>query len=675
MATITKPPFLGYGTPFLSIYDYKGELILDKITTELGEKPLAISDFSYTFNETEDDKGSITLWSNSPAFLDNFNVRHRGVLYLEWGYLNGDTRPKLRVLIRNFKEKYNNEGYKLILEISDNYAPAKNSLMSVRAKLEDIRDYMTGVTDPDSAAKIEAFLNPIEKFRPRGIKYEESSNNYEPSSGRWVGTGSIADAEKDLGVSLPLNTTPENPINNLMGKYQNPSQPKEVGAIDKATFEFYESLGYPPGYIPNTPVDEVDTAAISTKPPLYAEGKNATSLVQDMVDKVSDEPTGVTGSDGKIKIFKKRRASLFPPITEYTFKGGDGRLLEFDYDSDATYDEDESVLKTIGINPETGALEQTEYANSLRKIEDAYTPFQYEQLKFDARVYEAYMDYILKGGETSEKSGLEIIKNSPMLIQNPSTMLANGGFISAMDQTAVVTVFKAMPMSYRKEALEHIENEIRNLKGDASFRVRATAKTLGDPSISNGVNISILGLSKKRSGTYHITSCTHSINNSGYTNSYEMYKVSDIPVNTDVIKTSTDITEIKGKVDDIKKKQSSTPNFKALLESQGYILPSQIQTTDYYEAMDKLDKDWITKVGYTDYEISYMEIPSDSEGKPLPLKGVKKSIVLRVPNDPRSGLTPPLNEVFTIESLSKVAPNSGTLNYDVRPIRKSKRQQ
>lgn len=668
-----KPKFPGYGTPFLSIYDYKGTLILDKITTDMaGDKPLAISDFSYTFNETEDDKGTITLWSNSPDFLNNLNLRHRGVLYLQWGYLNGDIRPKLRVLLRNFKEKYTHEGYRLILEISDNYAPAKSSMMSVRAKLEDIRDYMTGVTDPDSAAKIDAFLNPHEKFRHRGIKHLESSNNYEPSSGIWVETGSVADAEKELGVSLPLDDTPENPINNLIGKYKNP---KVVGAIDKATFDFYESLGYPPGYIPNTPVDQVDPSTLTTKTPIYAEGKNATTLVQDMVDKVSDEPTGVTGSDGKIKIFKKRRAAIFPPITEYTFKGGDGRLLEFEYDSDATYDDDESVLKTIGINPETGALEQTEYANSLRKIEDAYTPFQYEQLRFDARVYEAYMDHVLKGGATTETEGFEIIKNNPMLIQNPSTLLANGGFISAMDQTAVVTVFKAMPMSYRKEVIENIENEIKNLKGEAGFRVRATAKTLGDPSISNGVNISIFGLSKRRSGTYHITSCTHTINTSGYTNSYEMYKVGDVPVNTDVIKTSTSIDDIKGKVNKIKKKQSSTPSLKSLLDTQGYILPSQIQTTDYYETMNKLDKDWVTKVGYTDYEISYMEIPRDAQGRSLVLNGVKKTIILRVPHDPRSGLTPPINEVFSIESLAKIAPNSSTLTYEVRAIKESKRKQ
>jgi hypothetical protein len=612
-----KPLFPGYGTPFLSIYDRDKKLILDKITLDDGtDRPLALSDFSYTFNETEDDMGSITLHSDSPAFMDNFRFRHKGVLYIQWGWLNGDKRPLLRVLIRNFKETYNSSGYSLNLSISDNYAPAKNSKSPTRAKLEQTLSALTGILkDPSKEIEIERFLNPL--------------------------TGANMDS-----ISLPLNTDileidkPDSTAWKI--DFSIPPPKEKTGLLDDATLRFFESLGYAPGTVPegydveNKQWKEGEEPKSKDQGTVYT-GTNMNNLTQDFIDKTSEEPTVVSGSDGEVKIFKRRRVSLFPPITEYTFRGGDGRLLEFNYDSDATYDDDDSVLRTLSVNPETGAVQVTDYANSVRRIADAYDPFQYEGLKFDAKAYEAAMELALNGRPINElgidrQAPVTDAISKPMLIQWGTTENASGGINVARDNTAVVTQFRSVPLSQTAEAIDIIENELKNLKAEDAFRTRATAKTLGDPSISNGVNILIKGLSKARQGTYHITSCTHTIGSSGYTNSYEMYKVSDIPSSVDVIKSGKTSTEINKEISDKDNTLKSQARYQSLMESQGYIPIYEIVNTDYYEEMNKLDKDWVTKVGYTDYEIIY-DIPN-FKGTGEKLVGAR--MVIRVPNNPTS---------------------------------------
>lgn len=649
-----KPTFQGYGTPFVAIYDSAKQLIRDKIPVEGGElRDIAFSSFSYTFNEEDDDNGSITLWSDTVEFLNNFNLRHNGILYIAWGYLGGDERPPLRCIIRNIKESYTSQGYKLIIELSDNYAPSKLTQNPLRAKLEETLEYLTKI-DPEpshAAEKLDMFLH-----RKSLKKYNPDNMIVTPRSGGPVVSEVIPDAAGEgppqfnqgyvgptsQGISLPPGSYDvDEAVVNL-----------KVGAVEVADAQSrWDNMSFKDraDFLYGNQLLESETGKDSRE--IYASGNSPAEVVKDTLNQAIDEPVGVSGSDGEVKIFKKKKVALFPPIREYTFKGGNGRLLDFNYDSDATYDDDSNVLRTLRINPETGAIEQKDYAGSAKKLIDAYDPIQYQRELDQARLEEALAND-LASAALDPNAPMEVINLPDMMFQFSGGMQANGGWLMSRDGSARVTPRKVLPITYREEAIKAVENELKNFKAEAGLRNRATARILGDPGLSHGYNILFKGLSKRRCGSYHITSCTHTIDqNQGYIVSVEMYKVSDVPESITTVSTTIEGKEVKQKAEAAQTKKLENLRLKQLYDSQGYILSEQIKNQDYYKAMQELDKDWVSKVGYIDYKITYID-----------KKGVTKEIVVRVTNDPRSDQPQALGDFFNGEILWQIDPEAKALD-------------
>lgn len=660
MATI-KPQFPGYGTPFLTIYDRNGVKLIDEITLADGSnKPLSLGDFSYTFNETDDDMGTVVINSNSPDFMDSISLRHRGVLYLEWGYLNGDRRPRLKVLIRNLKQRYDINGYSLILELSDNYAPAKTSKSPTQLRLEEVLEGLNNTGEnPENAEKIAAFLDPIPKYDP-AVLYLDLANTPEETGDVYVDPMSAGESgfspwhEGAASSDQEYSPKPKK-VDFLTNLPEASSAP--------GTLEYLTDL-----YLSSLPDGGVVPTVVAT---------NTAEAVQEILDKMTGEPVVVTGADGKVKIFKRRRVSLFPPITEYTFRGGDGRLLDFNYDTDSDYSDDSTVLRTLRVDPETGKIEIADLANTLKKLVDVTNPYQNEQMRHQEIGNEYAWSAALKGKSVNDLNNpnttiVEFVSN-PMLIQWGGTRTTHAGAIGdssrfipggqgynmAMDNTAKVTQFRSLPISRTNDAKELIENELKNLKSGDTFRNRANARTIGDPSISNGVNITLKGLSKKCNGVYHITSCTHTIGSSGYTNNYEMYKVSDIPVGVDIITHSTTNASVKTTLQEKKESlediSNIDPELKALWAKRGYLLPQDLNNKAYVDKMNAIDKDWVKKLGYTDYIVKYnakIEGVKHIDGKDA---YETKQVRIRVPNDPRSpGTRIPLDSMMRFDELHKI---------------------
>lgn len=643
----------GVGTPFLNIYDRAGNILLDVVLVDDGTyRPLAIDNFTYTFCETEDDTGSITLVSNSPEFMDKLNLYYKQTIYLEWGWLGGTRRPRLPVVVRNLKESFSSDGFKMTLEISDRLAVTKTAHGSELAKLNELRDHLTGATgaqEDDRLKEFDDFLiqSKLPQINPADL---EKANNEAVNP---IDTPNTGHHIYETEIKLPINN--EEIKNKKLTSEELSSRGFEVwnGGAKDNVFGNSINLGddfwekYFPGGVPGPLPEGVDEDGN----PILAYGTNTAATLQNYMNKTSDEPVSVTGEGNDLKIFKRKRAAMAPPKDKYVFRGDDGRFLEFNYDSDSTYANDTNVLRTLKVDPETGNITTTEFTEDTRKIIDVYNSAQEGRALWDAAAQQTLINRILNNPDTPADQ-IEVLKSIPSAKFYPGFQRIDGVYEQSVDNTSMVTSYIAVGVTAREDAISVVEKEISNLKMGDAMRNKATAVFYGDPNLSNGYNVMLSGLSKKRNGTYHITNCTHSFSSKrGYEVICELYKVSDIPVGINVITNTKTHGEVAKRAQEIQEKYN-LEEFQKIQERYGYIpiemvatnswypsSPSKKGTKSYYEGLAKRDANYVTKLGYTIYTVKIKTDKGD------------KIYKIRIPNNPSTGKSENFGDIFDVWDL------------------------
>jgi hypothetical protein len=337
----------------------------------------------------------------------------------------------------------------------------------------------------------------------------------------------------------------------------------------------------------------------------------------------------VTGRDGQMITYNKNRAINAAAVRSYIFKGGTGRLLEFTYDTNCQYSDDQNAFRNFALDPKTGAITQKDFLNDKKKQEyiDAKTPTALHQLKFDDETNFQVKDIILNNPEKlpylaqttpfKTYTGIDDATGNVTLVAydqvealSYSSMDIGVGqyreVLPALDNTAHIKPVVSCPTPYINEQKEVIENEIKNLRRGEQEQVKAHATVLGDPQITSGVNVMMAGLAKRRNGKYFLTGCIHDITPSGgYLTKFEMYAVGDISIGVNTNETTVTKTDITKKAKDIKTKKNEAHPTWAEIQKRGYFLKTDYVHDAWEEEADKVDREWNIKMPGTFYQLTF----------------------------------------------------------------------
>lgn len=717
----SKPTFQGYGTPVVYLFDSASNLIIDLRPSGSGAYDIALEKFTYEFKEKEEDKCTIVLSSVKLNIMDDYYFYVGQTMKVAWGYLNGDISSPISLLIADTRERFTTEGFQVTIELTDNFsALSKNvnpGIVVLQKKLESFKDLKSMFDQPKQVDNVDpiTYKKQVEDWvkARKGVEAALSAAGVDPKLTSQL-SEEIVKAEADSRLKNIQQRT------DWMASDR--TDDKKAGEIIETTKEQYARMveldRHTPGVL-NALIgalgpDEnfnwarvVDKEMTLTVRPEYGNhlivtGHNPSTLLQNAVNKVSSSPKQVTGRDGQVITYDKRRAHNAPAIGSYTWKDEEGRFLEFTYDTNSKYSDDGSVLSQFTIDTETGAITRKDYikeidmdmmdpkevpypTNRQQILADATLADKLESLHKQGLSMEDYLltakgshmgltsdgriaGYMYQGikgmespfqfgyrGESTNPEGNPIFaqKGSPItgkLLEKNSMVQDYVQAVDGVGRGAAGVPIVSVPTMNCPVDEESVENELKSLKQADGEQVKATAKVLGDPQLYSGVNVMLLGLGKRRSGKYFLTGVTHDINpGSGFICTLEGYLTSTQAVSIGTVTRTIEKTVIKDKATTIKtKKIKVSPNY-AEIKARGYYLPTDFSQTDMEAEMFKADKDWLIHLPGTIYEVNVLNKKS----------GKRQLYKIKVPIDPTTGADQYPYKVFGEDLFFNLAGQSG----------------
>ena len=664
-----QPNELGFGTPLVLIYDRSGRLILDLIPVGQGYYEVALVSFTYDFREKEEDECIIVMSASSVSLMDNLKFYQGQTIAVSWGYMDGNLRIPLRLVVVDTKEKYTDNGYEFTIVASDNlshFSKAKSPLLNkLEASHAALVNFFKG-----GAQDVEGTLSQLQLLKKMNWGFFDEE--FWPDaviirSGEVKTTGKLQSATspnlKDYMQQLQEEfLLPK--LDQGSGTLDNSEEPDPLLAGLSGVYAYKgseleksgnEGTLAAKGLTDTLHPDNLEQIAIGRvvyKTPgirVTVTGKNAQSLAQNACDKVAPYPMQVVGRDGKMVTYNKDRAIRTKPIKTYIWKQENGNLLEFTYDTNAKYSDDNSVLREFAVDPKTGAITQKDHINSVKKVVDTYGPVEDEQQRYLRMVENNVENVVLNDPDPSkalndlkntepfnrasayDKDGhlILIARGEDILDQTPSYLEMRGTSginVIERDNLAAYHPVVAIVNPFLEDLKQSTENEIAALRRGEQERTKANAKILGDPQMVSGVNVVFQGLAKRRCGTYFITTCTHTIGSEGYTTKLEMYWIGGISVGVNTVETQVSKGDITKKAKELKDtKVKMNPNYWEITK-RGYYLRTDFVKGTLELRCERVDKDWNKKMPGMFYRLIYKD-PTDPNAEPhvyiirIPLTG------------------------------------------------------
>lgn len=719
----SKPTFQGYGTPVVYLFDSASNLIIDLRPSGSGAYDIALEKFTYEFKEKEEDKCTIVISSVKLNIMDDYYFFVGQTMKVAWGYLNGDVSSPISLLIADTRERFTPDGFQVTIELTDNFSALNKNvnqgIIVLQKKLESFHNIRRLFDQPKQVDNVDSvtYRKQVEDWVKAKKGVEEALTPIYPDPKQRQ-----KESEEIIKAEL------ENRVQNIKQRTEwmasDRTDDSLAGAIIETTQNQYTRTAklnkYSPGVM-NAILgalgpDEnfnwasvVDKGLVGKVRPEYGNhiiltGHNPLSLLQNAVNKVSSSPKQVTGRDGQVITYDKRRAHNAPAIGSYTWKEEEGRFLEFTYDTNSKYSDDGSVLSHFTIDPETGAITRKDYIKELQMPltdpKEIPYPTNYVQIMADVTLADNLekmyaqgvdvADYVMnlpgshmgltsdgrvagyiRGGQRGMEAPYQYaykgeITNpdgNPIFPVNAKGIPTSGDLVSpnALVQNYIQTVdgvgrgaagvpIAMVPGMNCAADEESVENEVKALKQADGEQVKATAKVLGDPQLYSGVNVMLLGLGKRRSGKYFLTGVTHDINpGSGFICTLEGYLASTQAVSIGTVTRTIEKTVIKDKATVIKtKKIKVSPNY-AEIKARGYYLPTDFSQTDMEAEMFKADKDWLIHLPGTIYEVNILNKKT----------GKRQMYKIKVPIDPTTGASQYPYKVFGEDLFFNLAGQSG----------------
>lgn len=516
-----------YGTPRVILYDLGGNVLIDTVAPNI-----ALSSFNYQFEEKDADICTIILKLTD---VDQFNFyafkRHHRIR-VAWGYIGFMTKP-ISIIIDQVRRSYTPSGYTLTITATDNLAALQGRQDSqavvyakdLKAAMQNIQDLgLALVAVRENQKGNSEFYYPLTgyKYYCADVLSDLPGTFFHGNTSEMDHYRVLANGQKTLNKGRDGAYADGADLTND-GKYErtDPNDPEYLARfgvylnsqrIAAGEEEPYKWFG----------IDE--NAKVS--------GNNPADIIKKSLD-ASGKSWNMTGHGETVVIHSHKITST--PYRKYNFRNEDGFFLEFEYDSENKYEE-ETALTKFTIDPESGALTVKSFLNDRlsKKVVEVYDPWAHDQALSEQRA----LNELAKG--TEEVKGSVFAGESqdvyddkgvfrhgffidrPYTTSTPSAYLPTGlgTFLPAIDNTAVTLQAKVLiaPLVEElEEAAEEIITEARKGEGEVS-KNRIVAKVVGDPLLCCTTVVELKGLSKYDNGSYHITSCSHVIDQGGYVN-------------------------------------------------------------------------------------------------------------------------------------------------------------
>ena len=655
----------GFGTPLVLIWDKDGALIMDLIPSGTGYNEVALVSFTYNFREKEEDECIIVFSCASVVLMDYINFYQKQDILVSWGYMDGNLRPPIGLVVVDTKEVYNDKGCEFTLTCSDNlsYFSRGNSPMVARLEtsLGALNKYLSGVQ-----GKIADSLEVIAAYKAYGWGFQDNMSVYNDQIIQQGKMGNLSGK-----IKRTTNEQMSDYLTSLRNYYNINHLNLGLGATEVETSKSIELFGHITGVydytaeqlmaitngtdvhpnatdvpVPTFPESQYlkpdsDEAKLIAKLPyaitglrLPVTGKNAQALAQNAVDKLSPYPMQVVGRDGKMVTYNKNRAMKANPERTFEWKGGNGNLLDFTFDTNAKYSDDDNVLRQFKMDPKTGDITTVDHINSLKKIVTTTTVEENSEKEVERGDQNQLNNVILNHpDQLSQVAGTTPYKKysvvgpdgGPALVTyHGDQAMSHVGYnqskgsmvwpMPALSTTSMVRPVCANMTIPLHESQDTIKNEIANLRRGEQEKTKANAKILGDPQMVSGIKVAFKGLAKRRCGDYFITACTHTIDSGGYTTKLDMYWIAGISIGVDTVTTKSSKKDLTKKAGDIKEsKIHSHPDSTEIIK-RGYYLRSDFVKGDFELKAERIDKDWNKKMPGNFYWLTYHQKDGDLVG-------------------------------------------------------------
>ena len=337
----------GTGTPYLAVFNNLGEPIVDSSSgLPIG---MLMTDFEYNYNEEKSDVGEFTLETDNPDLISHPALDFYMGLMLQWGWIypNGGfyCSPVRQVVITEHKVDFTETGVKIRITFSDSSVLLKNQPA----------DYY------NSAAGFEAYVKDMLKgvgiglelwdySEDKGVKitkkvFEETESAPEVQAkyapGQYYQPPFVTQGHSDWGwpITQELPQKPSTIFPNCVG-----------GKLWEYTPET-EQLA-----INNPDSFKVLTFMNKTKGSIILKGvsKNKYQQCHEICKCLGNGPYFVDSRDNKVFL---HNAQTNRPVSKvYTYKGGNGELLQFQV-STSYARTSVDVSKKSDIDPDTGDLD------------------------------------------------------------------------------------------------------------------------------------------------------------------------------------------------------------------------------------------------------------------------------------------------------------------------------
>ena len=494
-------------TPVVYLYNATGTLLASTIE----KLALGIVEFSYEYNDEEEDKCLIKIQAKNANAIDALDIGRNDVLKLKWGYLKGPLSPMVTVAVRDISSKYGPNIIYTEYECNDltNYLKLVRSedirTMSLIQYLDDYATKQVNVVIQSGTDVIykQALKDP-NKAKVRFLEFMSEANPiiFDPFYKYLRG-------EK---LTLPQPSPTE--VSAMGHWYVNP---------DNEIRKYFEK----------------DIDMVSTNRSPY-------TVVAEYLNSCPYGPWYITGRGNTLFIHNRNLGNEIFKVYSYAAEPGD--LMDFT--AETKYDSFEKQrITSTGMDPYTkSAVSMESYLTRLstqqpikeilqntkiskeerQKLIKEFVYFYHTGFKLNkigVNIYNTFTNrnpwednYLDRGIPYNEDQYITAQKSLVDVIY-----VAEGERNdSPLKKYAGQVIIYSMPADSMEDIQTEEENTLRKLEMETE---EATMIVEGDPYLMSEFVVGVNNVQKAHQGNYYIKKCEHSITEMGYKTTLETLKV------------------------------------------------------------------------------------------------------------------------------------------------------
>lgn len=541
-----------------------------RVFTSAGEVRGTVTNFSYRYSQEKDDVAQIRIQSSDVNLADYPEYQEGAKLIIEWGFLGEQIYTKRKVAITDIKATFSQNTIALDLLCTDESSRLKSTSRNKVWKDTDLN-------------KLGEQIATEHGLKFNGVSTDESGKSTEESGFLSTGPKSPGYIGTDGNYKIPIDNTQVQKTF-LFKNYQSLPQ------ANKSDFSVLKEVAdnQPGGPFEVTGRDDeliIQKIPLSQKPfKIYSYGKDDGLLefypeTKATTEKAASTNISVAGFDPENKTSFSTNANesnayttplgdiVDVPHPEHTYGekllgaalvgGGVGSVLPGVGTLVGAGLGVGTILLADGIGLVTGDTNIPENPPSIKPL---------EQNDYEVKKTQTSSQSSIKNVEKAPESNLlkEIRKknNGTQLViteqngmvaykefntQSEDFLKADGNNTASVDNTSIVLPYGGVfPYSKQQPSVESSPGDAHgkasNQQAKASLEKNpASAKVIGDPLLKSGIILTINNVSKKFSGNYYVTECTHDLDfRSGYTISLELKrnalsKTTEMPPNKNLV--------------------------------------------------------------------------------------------------------------------------------------------